>query len=187
MPVVRFGARIGDLLGRGALRSTAINQLVYGNISDSENFAAQIGFRPRSMAEALRLSPSHVQDRWHARLYWLQPCLTFALAAMWIGSGLISLMNFKGSAELARAFGLRDGLDGFAVWLFALFDVAIGLGVILDRPRFLGAMQFVLVTGYTFGFTMMEPGLWLNPAGPLLKNLPILAAIGVWMALRNEK
>lgn len=66
-------------------------------------------------------------------------------------------------------------------------DVGIGLGVIFDRPRFLGALQLVLVTGYTLAFTVMTPALWLEPTGPLLKNLPILAAIAVWTALRNEK
>ncbi len=187
MPIVRLAARIGDLLGRGPLRSSAIDQLVYGNISDSESFAAQIGFRPRSMCEALRCSPSHVQDRWHARLYWLRPCLTFALAPMWIGSGLISFANFKDSIGLARAFGLPGAFGAVTVWLFALFDFAMGLGMVLDRPRFLGGMQFVLVAGYTLGFTLMEPRLWLDPTGPLLKNMPVLAAIAVWTALRNEK
>lgn len=187
MPMVRFAARIGDLFGRGPLRTTAIDQLAYGNTSDSQQFAALIGFRLRSMDEALRSSPSHVQDRWHARLYWLRPCLVLTLAAMWIGSGLISLANFQNAEALARAFGLPNALCGITVWLFALFDIAIGLGVILDRPRFLGTLQLALVAGYTAGFTATEPWLWLNPTGPLLKNLPVLAAIAVWMALRNEK
>jgi hypothetical protein len=185
--MIRFAARIGDMLGRGVLRSTAIDQLLYGNTADAEVFAAKIGFRPRSMAEALRFSPSHVQDRWHARLYWLRPCLTLALALMWIGSGLVSLVNFHASVQLSRALGVPAGIAGFAVWVFALFDAMIGLAMIVAQPRFLGTLQLVLVAGYSIGFTFMLPGLWLDPIGPLLKNLPILAAIAVWMALRDER
>jgi uncharacterized protein YbjT (DUF2867 family) len=185
--MIKLAARIGDVLGRGILRSTAIDQLIYGNTSDAEVFAAQIGFMPRSMAAALRLSPSHVQDRWHARLYWLRPCLTLTLALMWIGSGLASLANFHASIQLARALGVPADLAYFAVWLFALLDIIIGAAVIVKQPRFLGALQLVLVAGYSVGFTFLLPGLWLDPIGPLLKNLPILAAIAVWIALRDEK
>lgn len=109
MPVVRLAARVGDLLGRGPLRSTAIDQLIYGNISDPETFAARIGFTPRYLDDALRFSPSHVQDRWHARLYALRPGLTIALAVLWLGSGLVSLANFKASAVLPARLGFMMG------------------------------------------------------------------------------
>ena len=35
--------------------------------------------------------------------------------------------------------------------------------------------------------TVLAPGLWLEPFGALLKNLPILALIGVWMVLEEER
>jgi len=187
LPLIRLAARAGDRLGRGALRSTAIDQLLYGNTSDAGAFITRIGFRPRTFDEALRRSPSHVQDRWQARLYWLRPLLSASLAILWMVSGVVSLIHFGQAAQIARNLGLPGWLADAASALFALLDIAIGIGVILDQPRRLGALQFWLVAGYTAVFTIMSPGLLLDPLGPLIKNLPVLAAIAVWAILRDEK
>ena len=55
------------------------------------------------------------------------------------------------------------------------------------RPRTLAVLQFLLVGGYTVGLTFLAPGLWFDPFGGLLKNLPILAAIAAWAALEEER
>jgi uncharacterized protein YbjT (DUF2867 family) len=187
LTLIYMAARCGDALGRGALRSTAIDQMLYGNVSDATGFAADIGFQPRRLDDALRNSPSHVQDRWQARLYWLRPCLAASLAILWIGSGLVSLVHLGASARIAAKLGIHAPFSAFAAAIFALVDIAIGAGVILDRPRHLAAVQFLLVAGYSIIFSIMTPSLLLDPLGPLLKNLPILAAIAVWAALRDDK
>ncbi len=43
--------------------------------------------------------------------------------------------------------------------------------------RVTGLLRLVLVAGYTLLLTVAAPALWLEPLGPLLKNLPILALI----------
>jgi hypothetical protein len=55
------------------------------------------------------------------------------------------------------------------------------------RPRLVGWAQLALVTGYTADFTLLPPALWLLPLGGLLKNLPILLLIVVWMVLEDER
>ena len=37
------------------------------------------------------------------------------------------------------------------------------------------------------GLSLAAPDLWLDPYGALLKNLPILAAIAAWSALREDR
>ncbi len=174
--VVRLIARAGDAVGRGPITTTALRQLDYGNVADPATFKAAIGFRPRSLAEAYRQAPSHVQDRWHARLYWLKPALTAALALLWLGSGAAGLLNPPPGAPPVPAVA------------FSLLDIAIGLALAAGRggPR-LGLAQGGLVAGYTLGIGAAQPALWLEPYGPLLKNLPILAAIAAWTALQDER
>ena len=50
-----------------------------------------------------------------------------------------------------------------------------------------GAVQLALVAGYTLGLSVFSPSLWGDPYGALLKNLPVMGAIAVWMALRDDK
>lgn len=92
MPLLWVAARVGDVLGwfsdRGTLRTTAIRQLEYGNIADPGPFTDAIGFAPRAFAHGLVTEPSHVQDRWHARLVFLAPVLRVALAVLAVGSAI---------------------------------------------------------------------------------------------------
>jgi len=55
------------------------------------------------------------------------------------------------------------------------------------RPRWMAAIQMAVVAGYTILLTVLAPALWLEPFGALLKNLPILALIAVWMVLEEER
>jgi uncharacterized protein YbjT (DUF2867 family) len=187
--LVRVMAWFGDFLGSGPLRTTALTQMEYGNVSDSDAFARAIGFRPRSLGDALRQSPSHVQDRWHARLYSLRPALTACLVLLWLGSGIIGLFEPPEDwPAMAARWDVSLGLTRALQWFFCLLDLALGLAVASGRARrLLGIFQLALVASYTLGLTFLMPALWLDPFGPLLKNLPILAAIGVWSALQDDK
>jgi hypothetical protein len=48
-------------------------------------------------------------------------------------------------------------------------------------------MQLVVVFGYTLIIGFALPGLWLDPLGPLLKNLPILLAIAVYGVIGDKR
>jgi hypothetical protein len=50
-----------------------------------------------------------------------------------------------------------------------------------------GIFQLGLVGAYTISFSFIAPELWFLPLGGLLKNLPILALILVWMVLEDER
>jgi uncharacterized protein YbjT (DUF2867 family) len=186
--LVRLLARIGDAVGSGPLRTTSLEQMEYGNVSDPVAFEQAIGFRPRTMAEAFLAAPSHVQDRWHARLYALGPVLTMALSLLWLISGLSGLWRFDEASDIAATLGMPAGLIPGAVIVSSALDIAIGLALAAGlRSRFLGPLQLVLIGGYTLGFGALMPALWTDPLGRLVKNLPILAAVAVWIALQDDK
>jgi len=45
--------------------------------------------------------------------------------------------------------------------------------------------QIALIVGYTAIITARLPEFWLHPYGPVLKNLPMLAAL--WLLLEFER
>ncbi|HVI87948.1 MAG TPA: SDR family oxidoreductase [Dongiaceae bacterium] len=183
--LIRPLAWLGDWIGAGPIRTTSLQQMAYGNDGDGAAFAAAIGFAPRSMDQAFQLAPAYVQDRWHARLWFLRPALTATLALMWLGSGLLGLVNPPLHILAALGgFGLPGWLAAAVAYMTSLLDLAIGGLIIAGRgDQRLAFWQAIVVIAYTVALTIVAPALWADPLGPLLKNLPILAAIAAWAAL----
>ncbi len=187
MPLIRLAARLGDVLG-GPVNRTALRQMQHGNAGDPAPFVAATGIRPRRWRDALLAAPASAQDRWHARLYFVRPLLRWSLAALWIGSGVVGLLQ---PAEVTRwvlgALGLPEGA-AFLGWAACLADIALGLALLARwRPGLVAALQCALVGAYTLGLGLALPGLWADPFGPLLKNLPILAAILALAAIETDR
>ncbi len=189
LPLIRVLARLGDWIGGGPLNSTALRQLEYGNAAPVRPFVEALGIEPRSMAAALAARPSQVQDRWHARLYFVRPLLRWTLGVFWLLSGSIGLIAPAGAVLAhAAALGLSGAAVAWAVGAGSLVDVAIGIGLLLRyRPGLMAAVQVLVVLGYTLALGVAEPALWADPLGPLLKNLPILAAALALAALEAER
>lgn len=186
MGVMRLLARLGDRMGRGPISSNSLAQLIAGNAGDGRRFAQAIGFAPRSLAALMTAEPAEVQDRWHARLFFAAPLLKFGLAAMWLISGLVGFFSGLPLArEVLAVLGLPQSLGLPAVILTCLLDLAIAIMIVSGRRA--TALQLIVVAGYTLVLTFAKPLLWLEPLGPLLKNLPILAAVLCYGALRNQR
>jgi uncharacterized protein YbjT (DUF2867 family) len=188
MPLIRLVARAGDLLG-GSVNTTAVQQLEYGNAGPVEPFVRALGFRPTGWRDALLGHPAQTQDRWHARLYFVRPLLRVTLAILWLASGIVGLLQPSGtvSAIFVR-FGLTGTTATAAFWATCLGDIAIGAAVAMRwRPRTTAMIQVAAVIAYTLGLTVAEPALWADPFGPLLKNLPIVAAILALAAIENDR
>ncbi|MDE2499372.1 MAG: NAD(P)H-binding protein [Alphaproteobacteria bacterium] len=178
-------ACIGDLLG-GTINTTALKQLQFGNAGDVAAFTAATGIRPRRWSDALLAEPAQLQDRWHARLYFLRPLLRLAIAATWIVSGIVGLISEAALAQSVKLFG--TGVSVLAMDTTCLADIAIGLLVLRRwRPVSTAAVQTLLIVAYTAFLTGAEPSLWLEPFGPLLKNIPFAAAVLMLAAIEVER
>ncbi|WP_213981076.1 SDR family oxidoreductase [Sphingomonas sp. dw_22] len=189
MPLMTLLGRIGDIAGDGPIASNSLIQMVAGNSGDSAAFAEAIGFVSRSLNEALRDRPAQVQDRWHARLFFLAPLLKAVLVLMWIASAALGL-----AYGAARTGAVLQGLGLPGGWAAPLriggsvLDIGIAALLILDRrARWATPVQLLVVAGYTLVIGIALPGLWLDPLGPLLKNLPILLAIAVHGAVADKR
>jgi hypothetical protein len=101
-----------------------------------------------------------------------------ALALVWLGTAVVSLHDGGlAGAALLRGSGLSHGQALAAVWLGSAWDAALGIALLM-RPRSLVYRIAALgVLAMTLIATLVLPGLWLDPFGPLLKNLPLLALL----------
>ena len=171
------------------MNTTAIRQLTFGNTGPVEPFIAATGIVPRGWTDALRNHPAQTQDRWHARLYFVRPLLRTALALLWLGSGIVGLLQPNAAiAEILGRFGLAGDGARAVFWATSLGDIAIGIAVATRwRPKWTAVIQLAMVMGYTVGLTLAEPNLWTDPFGSLLKNLPILAAILALAAIETDR
>jgi uncharacterized protein YbjT (DUF2867 family) len=188
MPIVRIASRMGDAFG-GPLSSTALKQMEFGNTGDYARYVAATGFEPVSWQEGLHRQPAQWQDRWHSRLYFMRPALRVMLALMWLVSGVV---GFFYPPALLAGMATITGWSGEALHAFAIAgcfaDIALGVLVLARwRPPLLAAIQIALIAGYTVFLTWAVPGLWMDPFGPLLKNLPIIVAIWIWAVLEQDR
>jgi hypothetical protein len=146
------------------------------------------GFAPRALDEVLSLHPSQVQDRWHARLYFLAPLLRAALAVLWIISGLVGLLAAApdvaaltdSSLPVPFVFALARGS--------AMVDLALAIWLVSGwRTRWALAVMAASVVIYTIAFSLWSPAVWLAPLGGLAKNIVILPAIAVLWVLSERR
>jgi uncharacterized protein YbjT (DUF2867 family) len=181
-------ARIGERIG-GPLNSTALAQLEYGNTGDYAAFKAVAGIDALGWKESLALHPAHAQDRWHARLYFVRPILRASLVALWIVSGFAGLAALRQWAPLlAAGTGIPVVAAGLSLIAAGLSDVLVA--ILLARrwkPRRLALLQVLVIGGYSAAATILWPSLWGESLGPLLKNLPVLAAVLALGAIEEER
>ncbi|MCJ2177329.1 SDR family oxidoreductase [Novosphingobium album (ex Hu et al. 2023)] len=189
MPVMRMLGRLGDFAGDGPIATNSLVQMIAGNAGNSEAFADAIGFEPVSLEQALRDRPAQVQDRWHARLFFLAPALRAMLVFLWLASAWLGLVHgAEQTARFTAELGLPDALVAPLRISSSLLDIGIAAMVLFDRrARWATPVQLAAVLGYTLVIGIALPALWLDPLGPLLKNLPILLLIAVHGAIADKR
>jgi hypothetical protein len=144
--------------------------LARGNAADARPLAGALRWRPRPPPEAFAADPATAADRWHARLLPVRPALRLGLAAMWIGSGLVSAFVAPLAHSHAPLAGL--GLHGAAAAAVTLagaaLDVALGQALLLlpRRARLVGASQIAATLLFTVLATLARAGGLGRPVRP---------------------
>ncbi|MEQ1754026.1 MAG: NAD(P)H-binding protein [Micropepsaceae bacterium] len=189
MSLLRVLGRVGDMAHLGPISTTSIVQMVAGNAGDSAAFAKAIGFIPQSLRETLRSRPSQVQDRWHARLFFMAPALKFTLVLMWLVSAVIGFIyGTPQTQELVDSLGMPSGWATPLRIGSSLLDLGVAALLIADsHARWSTIVQLTVILGYTTVIGIALPQLWIDPLGPLLKNLPILLAVAVHGVIGDQR
>jgi uncharacterized protein YbjT (DUF2867 family) len=157
----------------------AVEMLCRGNTASPVDTQQALGRDPRPIEQFLadEATASGVTDR--ARLAWLLPLLRATVALTWIATGIVSFAFPK--AESLAMLG-RVGLAGVpaevALYGAAVLDLALGTAVYaVKQRRWVWRAQFALIAAYSAIIAVFLPEFWLHPFGPVLKNVPLLAAI----------
>lgn len=188
MPGAIVGAlsEIADIAGRlgwrSPLRSTAVI-ISKSGITAGQQTATGDAILPPDMLN----NPAAVQDLWFARLYALKPLIILTLALFWIVSGIVPLLA-PGAA--AARFGNMVPPDlAMAVTLTtSIADIVLGMAVLWRshaRKAMLGILGLSLA--YLVGATVIEPSLWLDPLGPLVKIFPSFMLTLSGLAILEER
>ena len=105
--------------------------------------------------------------------------LRASLVLVWWWTAAVSLWGFHGISV-----DLLSGLGQYPLWIShtliaggAAVDLAIGLWLGWRPSRAAYASAGLAMAAMTLLATVLQPALWLHPLGPLLKNLPLAAAL----------
>jgi uncharacterized protein YbjT (DUF2867 family) len=179
-PLAALTMRLGDLAGwlgwPSPLRTTSLRQMEYDVGGEPAAWTAATGLSATDVGQYLASQPAWTADRWHARLYFVRPIAIAALTVMWTLTGLIAFgPGWTDEVELLR----RGGLTWKPEWVVgvgAVFDIAMGLALLVRAWTARIAVLMALSTvGYLIGATILAPQLWLDPLGPWLKVIPMMA------------
>ncbi len=170
-------ARVGDHTPGIMLDSETWQMLERGNVADAGKVTRWLGRPPRAVRDFVP-ADQQTMRRLHAELLWLLPLLRASVAAMWIVAGIVSLYPVETGLALLRSIGSPAALAPFLLGGAIATDLALGVLTLWPRrPRWLWSAQIAVVVVYTVIITLMLPALWLEPFGPVAKNLPILALL----------
>ena len=183
----RWGAMIAGRIPGSSLDSETAGMLLRGNSAPSQPFERLLG-RPPKPVEHFIAPEQAAQLRTEAVLgVWL-PVLRYAIALLWIWTGIVSLGLYpvQDSLALLARVGLHGAMASLALYGAAALDLLLGVLTVVVPARRRGAVwaaQLLLIGGYTVLITLFLPEYWLHPYGPISKNLPLMAAIGLAWAL----
>jgi uncharacterized protein YbjT (DUF2867 family) len=179
MLLMRAGASVMQLSRNSLLDRDTLTMLELGNTADVAMTQRLLGRSPRPV-EAFIDPYSGLSTLTQARLSWLLPLLRVSIALVWIWTGIVSLGLYPlaSSYELLGQTGItREWAPAF-LYAAAVLDLVYGFAtLLLRRRRLLWLAQIATIVVYTIIISVALPEFWLHPYGPILKNLPLLAAI----------
>lgn len=176
----------GEWLTRGPICRVIWNLLRRGRIGAAdanERIAALLGVTPRSLDTALRERSCREEDRRAAKLYTLLPALRAAFALLWIASGIVGL-TVPATQIAATVPAWSPSLATALAQCTGVADIVLGgLLLIGVQTRLVERLMLAMLLAYTFGIGVFAPQHWLDPFGGLLKNIVLIVALVLLLAL----
>jgi uncharacterized protein YbjT (DUF2867 family) len=187
MAAARMAATIGQAIPGSLLDPETLQMLERGNTASATPVSELLHRAPRAVPEFIPAQERQAV-RLQAQLNWLLPILRISIALVWIVTGIVSLGLYPvaDSYALLARVGIVGWLAPVMLYGAALLDLTFGMAIFLmRRRRWLWLAQLAVIVFYTAIITWRLPEFWLHPYGPLLKNLPMLAAI--WLLMEMEE
>lgn len=178
---VALAARVGDHRRSALLDTASWRMLERGNVAPPAATERLLGRAPCA-APAFVDADTASALRTQAQLAWLLPLLRASIAAVWIVTAFVSAFVWPvgDSYALLERTGVPAALQPLALYGAAALDLLLGvltLALPRARRRALWIAQAALMLLYMALIAWKLPEFWLHPYGPLVKNLPMLAAL----------
>lgn len=83
--------------------------------------------------------------------------------------------------------GISGVLAPLALYGASAIDVVLGIrSLVKYRIRIVGSVQLLLIVVYSTIISLGLPEFWIHPFGPLTKNIPLIVAILIMMAIEDS-
>jgi uncharacterized protein YbjT (DUF2867 family) len=194
LPLPRFAlaalAWANEIVEVGPGDRELVAALERGNVGDPAGAAAALGRPPRSLWRSLERTPATTADLWRARLYFVQPLLRLSIALLWIGTAIVSfgLFPVADSYVMLAEVGVRGPFADLALFGGAAVNLALGAMLLVNlRVAAVGVVMLALLILYSLVGLALPADYWLNPFAPILKNLPIAAALLALVAMETPR
>ena len=191
--MLRVGARLGDLVSvlgwMPPIRSTALMEMRRGVAGDPAAWMSATGIEPVSLAQALRLTPATVQEKWFARLYLAKALAICALVIFWCLSGLIALtVAFTQATAILSAAGFPLVLAQTITIVSSVADILVGLAIARRSTCRRGLVAGIsLSLFYMAGAALFTPQIWIEPLGALVKTGPAIVLMVTMLAILEDR
>lgn len=175
---ISIAARIGDHLPGALLDTETLGMLERGNVADAKYLSRLLGREPRAVSHFIPAAARSHREA--AALSWLLPLMRLGVAAMWFFAAIVSMGPYPvpDSLALLRSIGAPPAAAPILLVGAIILNLALGILTLWPRrPRWLWTAQIALVLAYTAIITWKLPALWLEPFGPVAKNIPILTLL----------
>lgn len=189
---IRITASFGDFFRNSPLSTTGVKLMQMDNVLTDQEFETltkTAGFIPRSFTQGLHHMVSSVQDRWHARLFFLRPLLRLSVAYLWIFAGIMGLVaaNFFSHRMLAQ-MDINSPLKIFSLFGASGLDILLGFFVLCNyRLKIIGSIQIILMLVVTLFTSASSSFYWAFPFAPITVNIPLFFTTLVMMALESDR
>jgi nucleoside-diphosphate-sugar epimerase len=191
--LIRLGSYIGNLIPYSVMNMTAYKMLSQNSITsleETKKFHDQIGFIPRDFTVGIFSQPSTVQDHWHARLYFLKPLLQISIGFIWLFTAVCSIFFYpkSNSYHLLAQIGINELWQPILLYGAGILDAALGIAMLCSyQLKRVCILQIIVIGLYSAIITWKLPHLWLDPFAPIAKNIPLVVATLVFLALESDR
>lgn len=184
-----LAARLGGFLGNTPRTAELIKIIQKGNTGSMAQFQAVFNYTPKELSKVIENTYLQQSDIWHARLYFLKPLLRYSLALVWLLTGIVSLFIYPHalSYDLLARLGITGVAAPITLTLASVLDIGLGLALWMNyRVQLFGSIQIATILAYSVLIIATLPEYLIHPFAPIAKNLPIVVATMIMIALERR-
>jgi hypothetical protein len=188
-----MSARVAAVFRFPLLNRDALTMLIRGADGDPSPLTRLTWVQPAGLAKGLRRYPASQADRLVAGLGLWPALLQVAIAFLWIGTGIVSLLNREEGLDLLARGGVTGVAGLFLLLAGAGWDIVLGVASFAkSRLNLVLVAQAVTMILYSLLATALVPSVWADPLGPLFRcwfalGWPAFAAVLVIFHLMIQK